>query len=111
MFYIFRNGPLFGLKLAKEIPWPYMYDVGYKMFFSFNLNEHQICKLSKYQNTKQMIQFSCSEQWTIYFFLFINFEMPKIVGILKFMTRKQLQTIYDLITINCWHFKIHDRDK
>ena len=45
--------------------------------------EHGICNLHKYRNKWSY----CSEQQTMLFVLVINFKMPTIVGILKFMTR------------------------
>ena len=53
-----------------------------------NSSEHVILNAHKYKNVEKFSFFSGSEKPRMLFFLFINVEMPTIVGILTFMSRR-----------------------
>ena len=58
---------------------------GYKIFSMLNLAEHEILNAHKYEFIKK---FSGSGKPRMLFFLLTNVEMPTIVGIFTFMSRK-----------------------
>ena len=62
---------------------------GYKTFFMLNSFEHETLNAHKYTNIKKFI-FLGSDKLRMLFFLLINVKMPTIVGILTFMSRKNL---------------------
>ena len=53
-----------------------------------NSAEHKILDAHNYKNIKKKSAFSDSDKPRMLFFLLINFKIPKIVGILTFMSRK-----------------------
>ena len=54
-----------------------------------NSGEHEILNAYKYKKNKQEIHFfSGSDKSRMLFFLLINVKMPRIVGILRLMIRK-----------------------
>ena len=55
----------------------------------FKSAEHEIINAHKYENIKKFSFFSGSDNLIMLFFLLINVEMPTIVGILTFMSRKK----------------------
>ena len=61
---------------------------GYKTFFMLNSAEHEMLKAHKYKNIEKLSIFSGSDKPGKLFFLLIKFEMPTVVGISTFMSRK-----------------------
>ena len=62
---------------------------GYKTFFMLNSAEHELLNAHKYKNIKKtnfLGSGTCKPR--MLFFLLINVEMPTIVGILTFVSRK-----------------------
>ena len=57
-------------------------------FFMLSSAEHEILNAHKYIDIKKSQLFSGSDKPRLLFFLLINIKMPKIVGILTFMRRK-----------------------
>ena len=53
-----------------------------------NSAEHEILIAHKYENIKQYSIFQAQISLEMLFFLLINVKMPKIAGILTFMSRK-----------------------
>ena len=54
-----------------------------------NSAEHEILNARKYENIKKIKHFSGSDKLIMLFFLLIKAEMPTIVGISTFMSRKK----------------------
>ena len=63
---------------------------GYKTICMLNSAEHEILNVYKYKNSKKISFFSGSDKLRMLSFLLINVEMPTIVGILTFMSKKHL---------------------
>ena len=61
---------------------------GYKTFSIPNLAEHKILNAHKYKNIKKLSIFQAQISLECYFFLLIKVEMPTIVGISTFMSRR-----------------------
>ena len=61
---------------------------GYKTFFLLHSTEHEILNAHKYKNIKKSSFFSDSDKRSMLFVLLINVQMPTIVGISTFMSRK-----------------------
>ena len=61
---------------------------GYTFFFMLNSAELEILNAHKYKNIKKFSFSSVSDKPIMLFFLLIDVEMPTIVGILTFMSRK-----------------------
>ena len=62
---------------------------GYKTFFMLNSAEHEILNAHKYKNINKLSIFSGSDKPRMLFSLLIKVEMPTIVGISTFMSRKK----------------------
>ena len=62
---------------------------GHKKFM-LNSAEHEILNAHKYKNLKKFGFFPGSDKPVILLFLLINVEMPTLVGISTFMSRKTL---------------------
>ena len=60
---------------------------------SFGYFVHLACYLKQWSGTEVINLLSCSSQLSINFFLLINVKMPTIVGILTFMSEKNLSLI------------------
>ena len=61
------------------------------IFFMLNLAEHEILTAHKYKTSRNTVFFficSGSDKPRMIFFLLINVNMPTVVGILTFMSRK-----------------------
>ena len=61
---------------------------GYKTFFMLNSVEREILNAHKYKKYQEIRLFLGSGKPTVLFFPLINVNMPTIVGILTFMSRK-----------------------
>ena len=61
---------------------------GYKTFFMINSVAHEILKAHKYKNIKKFSFFLGSGEHRMLLFPLINVKIPKVVGILTFMSRK-----------------------
>ena len=67
------------------LPW----SRGYKTFFMLTSVENEILNANKYKNIRKFsVFFSGSDKPRMLFFLLIKIQMPTIVGILTFMSRK-----------------------
>ena len=60
---------------------------GYKTFFMLNSAKHELLSAHKYEK-KRIMHFSVSDKPRMFFFLLIKVEMPTVVGISTFMSRK-----------------------
>ena len=64
---------------------------GYKTFFILNSAEYEILNAQKYKNIKKFDFIQAQiRQTRMLFFLLLNVKMPTTVGILTFMSRKNL---------------------
>ena len=64
---------------------------GYKTFSILNSNEHEILNAHiKYKYIKKFGFFFGSDKPRMLFFPLINVKMPTVVGILTFMSRKNI---------------------
>ena len=61
---------------------------GCKTFFMLNSDEHGILNVNKYKKYQEIRYYLDSDKPRMLFFLLINVNMPTIVGILTFMSRK-----------------------
>ena len=62
----------------------------------FNFNSCKNCSILHRTGLEVIKLFSCSSQLSLKFILFINMKMPKIVGILTFISRINDQGFGDL---------------
>ena len=63
---------------------------GYITFSMLNSAEHEILNAQKYKKYQETQHFLGSDKSRMLFFLFIIVKMPTIVGIVTFMSRKNL---------------------
>ena len=79
------------LWLAFHLPHKQAWPRGYKIFFMLNSIEHEILNAHKYKN-KEIQHFLGSDKPRMLFFplITVNIKMPTIVGILTFMSKKNI---------------------
>ena len=73
----------------KKLPWT-ISPRGYKTFFLLNSAKHEISNAHKFKFSRNSA-FSSSEKPRMLFFLLMNVKMPKVVGMLTFMSRKKIR--------------------
>ena len=67
-----------------------------KLFFMLNSAENEICSAYKKIKYHQFKLFSCKAELNMKFFLLKNIEMPTIVGISIFISRKKVSCSTEL---------------
>ena len=80
-------------KAAEDFQCSVLYNIwsrGYKTFFVLNFVEHANLNAHKYKISGNSAFFSGSDKPRMLFFLLINVQMPTIVGILTFISRKKI---------------------